>query len=150
MHIFDQDFLDNEHAIQYKKTVVAGPTDLIKEILEAPNPKRVKKIGDGITTNQTWHEMKQGVMYDICWAKAKQHPKYRRALLAANGKAVVEDTSDPYWDQGPDGNGRNVMDILQMALSKELACLEMKPGLTSSQMFNTKPAQLQNSYMTSK
>ncbi len=35
-----------------------------------------------------------------------------------------------------------------MALSKELACLKMKPGLTSSQMFNTKSAQLQSSYMT--
>ncbi len=46
----------------------------------------------------------------------------QRALLAPNGKEIVEDTCDPYWGQGPDGNGRNVMGILQMALNKELAC----------------------------
>ncbi len=68
VHIFDQDFLDNEHAIQYKKAVVAGRTDLIKEVLEAPNPKRIKEIGDSINTNQRLHEMKQG---DICWVKVR-------------------------------------------------------------------------------
>ncbi len=59
VYIFDQDFPDNEHTIQYKKAVVAGQTDLIKKILEAPNPKRVKEIGDSITTNQRRHEMKK-------------------------------------------------------------------------------------------
>ncbi len=68
--------------------------------------------------------------------------------MAANGKETVEDTFYPDWGQGPDGNDRNVMGILQLVLSKELDCLEMKAGLTSSQMYNTKSAQLQNSYMT--
>ncbi len=61
VYIFDPDFPDNEHAIQHRKAVVTGWTDLIKEILEAPNTERDKEIGETvllqIKDGMTWNKV---------------------------------------------------------------------------------------------
>ncbi len=83
-------------------------TIAIKNILETPHPKWVKEIGDSITTNLRWHKMTQSVDYGISWANAKQCTLNKTAILAANGKEIIEDAWYPYWGQCSYGNGRNV------------------------------------------
>lgn len=74
VYMCDLDSIGNEHVSQCKNTSVNVTIHLKEDIFF--HQTCVTEIDEIISSNQTWHNMKQGVVYGICGATARQWPVY--------------------------------------------------------------------------
>lgn len=64
-----------------------------------------------------WDDVKVDILTEIVRAKVAQHKEVYDALLATGDEEIVElNPNDDFWGSGPDGNGRNQMGKILMAI----------------------------------
>jgi len=69
-----------------------------------------------------WETVKNGVMHEAVLAKFEQHAKLRDLLLSTGDALIIEHTrNDPYWGDGGDGSGRNMLGHILMKVRSQLA-----------------------------
>lgn len=90
-------------------------------------PKLVEQFSDseGIVVDRT----KDHFMFQALIAKFTQHPDLAKVLLDTGDAHLIEDTqkvgSDPYWGNGPSGNGLNklgrMLVLVRASLQRQVA-----------------------------
>ena len=119
--IWNMNFPSSEHAFQYRKSFTLGDNTATTNILKARTPFDAKRIGDTLTTNSHWEGTKQGVMYEILKAKARQCQQFRQQLQDSKDCPLIENTANPFWGRGQHGQGLNMLGKLLMMLRSELS-----------------------------
>ncbi len=87
-------------------------------ILHARTPHQAKEIAQDNVTDQRWHNIRLGVMYDILCEKARQCHDILRDLKVSNDIVLIEDTDDEYCGCGSSGQGQNTLGRLPMICEK--------------------------------
>ena len=68
-----------------------------------------------------WESVKVGVMREAVEAKFRQHEDLRALLLDTGDAMLIEHTeNDDFWGDGGDGNGRNELGRILMAVRQRL------------------------------
>jgi ribA/ribD-fused uncharacterized protein len=68
-----------------------------------------------------WEAAKDAIMLEAVRAKFAQHAALRAKLLATGDAQIVEHRArDPYWGDGPDGSGKNMLGQILMRVRAEL------------------------------
>lgn len=98
----------------------------IKEF-EMERPSQSKKLGRKVLLRNDWEEVKDQVMYDVCYAKFTQDENLKSRLLATGDKELVEGNAhnDRCWGMTYDKNtkswvGENRLGIVLMKLREDL------------------------------
>ena len=118
--IWNMNFASSEHAYQYRKCVALGKKEAAANVLRCTKPVQAKKIGDDLSTDDKWEDMKQGAMYEILKVKARQCPNFFGALRKSGNCPLIENTPNIYWGRGHNGEGLNMLGRLLMMLRSEL------------------------------
>ena len=121
--IWGMNFKSSEHAFQYNKCITVGNKNTATNVLKAPTPLDAKRMGDTVSTNPRWHDIKQGTMLEILKAKSRQCPRFHQELLQSGNRMLIEDTPDSFWGRGPNGQGLNILGKLLTMLRDELSAL---------------------------
>ena len=127
IHAWNITFKSVEHAYTYYKAMTMHEPVLADEILACRTAMNAKAIGDKITTNENWQNIKKNVMYFLLRQKAKQYRQFNGDLKASQNKILVEDTVNEYWARGKTGNGQNVLGRLLMTLRQDLPLCKDTP-----------------------
>ena len=127
LSIWNVNFKSSEHAFQYSKCIQMNNKPAAANVLNAETALQAKRIGDSISPNPRWHDTKQGTMYEILKSKSRQCPHFNTALINSNNRSLVEDTDNPIWGRGPDGNGLNLLGRLLMTVRAELSASKYTP-----------------------
>lgn len=111
-----------EHAYQAAKTDSEEMKELIKD---APSPSYAKRLGATMLLRMgiyDWNEQKRNIMKDIIREKLRHYELKSWLIHPSNAKKTIihEAPWDPYWGNGPDGNGRNELGKIYMELREEL------------------------------
>ena len=59
-------------------------------------------------------------MREVAYLKAIQCPEFAAALTDSGEKVLVENTKDPFWGKGPNGEGHNMFGKILMDLRREM------------------------------
>ncbi len=65
-------------------------------LLHASTPHQAKDI----VTDQRWHNIRLGIMYDTLYEKPRQCHAFLRDIKQFNDRVLIEDTGDEYWGRG--------------------------------------------------
>ena len=112
----------SEHAYQASHFFDTAP-ELVEEIANARSAHVAFKIAKANADKapENWHDIKAGVMLEICRAKLEQNPYVERKLRQTGDLYMVEDSPyDDFWGWGPDKKGRNELGKVWMKLRDEL------------------------------
>jgi ribA/ribD-fused uncharacterized protein len=108
----------SEHYYQAQKH--AG-TPLEEQIRQAARPREAFHLGRSQPSRPDWEEVKDAVMCEVVLAKFTQHPYLRKLLLSTGDALLVEHTeNDPYWGDGGDGSGQNMLGQVLMRVREQL------------------------------
>ncbi len=129
-----------EHAYQHRKSIEMNDMECAEYILNSVTPQDAKHYGNQVTTDDYWHNIKQGVMYEILHEKYKQCPEFAQRLLDSAGQVVIEATNNEFWAEGKSGKGQNILGHLLMALRDEICGV----GVLSSPHHTRRPATRDN------
>ena len=113
-----------EAAYQYRKALQYGQWQMAEDILHCKRAVEAKRLGDDISTDQQWWDIRQSVMMEVIRQKAKQCHEFRNTLLASQGNVLVEDTGHEFWGRGKHGDGQNKLGILLQALRSSMPALD--------------------------
>lgn len=98
----------------------------IKEF-EMERPSQSKKFGRRVRLRKDWEQVKDQIMYDVCYAKFTQDPELLRKLLDTGNVELVEGNNhrDRCWGMTYDLNlhkyvGDNRLGIVLMKLRDDL------------------------------
>ena len=98
----------------------------IKEF-EMKRPSQSKQLGRRVTLRKDWEEVKDQVMYDVCYAKFTQDKKLKEKLLATGDREIIEGNLhyDKCWGmvynyKTKEYEGENRLGIVLMKLREEL------------------------------
>ena len=112
-------FHNSEAAFQAAKTFSGSERDLIAEM----TPNEAKKMGRSVTLRRDWEEIKDLVMFNVCFAKFSQNPSLMRRLLDTGTEELIEGNTwhDNYWGdckcpKCADKEGRNQLGKTLMQL----------------------------------
>ena len=94
--IWNMNFASSEHAYQYRKCVALGKKEAAANVLRCAKPVQAKKIGDDLSTDDKWEDMKQGAMYEILKVKARQCPNFFDELRKSGNCPLIENTPNIY------------------------------------------------------
>lgn len=85
-----------EHAYQAAKSL--DPL-FRKEFAKLPFPRDAKRMGRKIEIRDDWEQIKDQVMFDVCWYKFSEHERLKQMLLATEDAILVEGNTwgDTYW-----------------------------------------------------
>ena len=88
-------FHNSEAAFQAAKTFDGSARKLMTKM----NPSEAKKLGRNVTLRKDWEEIKDRVMFNVCFAKFSQNPDLKRRLLATGTEELIEGNRwhDNYW-----------------------------------------------------
>lgn len=117
-----------EHYFQSQKFEDAGHREAIRK---AKSPMIAARMGRDRKRKlrRDWESAKVGVMTEAVRAKFTQHEDLRATLLATDDATLVEHTeNDPYWGDGGDGSGRNMLGQVLMRVRDELRATTAKPS----------------------
>ena len=66
---------------------------------EIMRPAQSKRLGRNVNLRPDWEEVKEQVMYDVCYAKFTQDPDLKAKLLATGNQELVEGNyhNDKCW-----------------------------------------------------
>jgi len=110
----------SEHYFQAQKFDDATHREAIRN---AKSPMIAARMGRDRKQpiRQDWESVKAAIMTDAVRAKFTQHDDLRAILLATGDAKIVEHTkNDPYWGDGGDGSGRNMLGQILMQIRLEL------------------------------
>lgn len=128
-------YLNNEAAFQAAKLLNG------REIFKDLNPSEAKKLGRKVSLRPDWEEVKTQVMFDICYAKFKQHPELMKLLLETKNKELVEGNTwgDKIWGVC-NGVGENRLGRILMLIRDSEICKTTSECMNCSlkECFNTK------------
>ena len=117
-------FTSAEAAYQYRKAAEYREWDVADKIVMSKKARDAKRLGDSVSTDQTWWDIREAVMLEVITAKSRQCPEFRNTLLASRGNALVEDTSHDFWARGRHGQGKNKLGHLLETLRDQLPAHE--------------------------
>ena len=90
-------------------------------------PSQSKRLGRRVPLRNDWEDVKDQVMYDVCYAKFTQDKNLKEKLLATGNKELIEGNShnDRCWGMTYDRNtkswiGENRLGIVLMKLRENL------------------------------
>lgn len=92
---------------------------------EMERPSQSKKLGRRVALRGDWEDVKDEIMYDICYAKFTQDEKLKARLLATGDRELIEGNNhrDKCWGMTFEGGvwvGENRLGIVLMKLRKDL------------------------------
>jgi ribA/ribD-fused uncharacterized protein len=117
----------SEHAYQAAHFFETDP-GLVERIFLARSAHCAYKIAKANADKapNNWHDIKEGIMLDICRHKLIQHAYIQQKLLQTDEAQIVEDSPvDSFWGWGPDRKGRNTLGRIWMILREELRTQEV-------------------------
>lgn len=111
-----------EHAYQAAKSL--DPLERIR-IANLPMPRDAKKYGKTVVLRPDWEEIKDRVMFDVCFQKFTNHPDLRQALLDTGDAELIEGNTwgDTYWGVCK-GVGRNKLGWTLMKIREVLKYID--------------------------
>lgn len=110
-------FQSNEAAFQAQKTLNEGQRRKFTRM--APNKAKAK--GRNVILRSDWEQIKNKIMYEICYAKFTQNPELKEKLLATGDEELVEGNTwhDTYWGVC-NRRGKNKLGKILMRVREEL------------------------------
>ncbi len=99
----DVEFSSSEQAFMCEKALFFEDEEADAKILATKDPREQKAIGRTIKNfdAEKWSEVSKGIMYEVCKAKFTQNKHLLKALLATEGKTLVEGSNqDSIWGIG--------------------------------------------------
>jgi ribA/ribD-fused uncharacterized protein len=108
-----------EHYFQAQK--FSSSPDYQETIRAAATPVKAKSLGASkeYPIRNDWDTYREEVMKKALKAKFEQNADLKQLLKSTEGKALVEDTMDPYWGQGRNKKGKNRLGLLLMELRSQ-------------------------------
>ena len=123
LNIYGDRFTSSEAAYQYAFAVEHDRWDLAQQIKSARNAAEAKNLSKKIPIHQIasgWNEKKVDIMKEILEEKFNQCQQFREKLKQTGKRPLVENTNNPFWARGPDGNGQNKLGVLLMELRDKM------------------------------
>lgn len=110
-------YLNNEAAFQAAKVIDIEDRKKFATL----NPSEAKKMGRRVKLRKDWEEVKDGIMYNVCYAKFTQNPDLKEKLIATGDKELVEGNTwgDRCWGVC-NGVGENRLGKILMRIREEL------------------------------
>jgi len=115
----------SEHYFQAQKFEEEHEREVVRK---AKSPMIAARLGRSRKRKlrPDWESVKVSVMTEAVRAKFTQHEELRALLLSTGAAILVEHTeNDPYWGDGGDGSGKNMLGQVLMRIRSEL--LEARP-----------------------
>ena len=111
-------FQSNEAAFQAQKTLNEGQRRKFTRM--APNKAKAK--GRNVILRSDWEQVKNKIMYEVCYAKFTQNPELKEKLLATRDEELVEGNTwhDTYWGVC-NRRGKNKLGKILMRVREELS-----------------------------
>ena len=112
----------SEHAYQAAHFFDTAP-ELAEQIYNARSAHEAYSIANDNDDKapENWHEIKVGIMYEICKLKMLQNPYVKQKLELSGDLDIIEDSpKDDFWGWGANRDGRNELGKIWMRLRKEL------------------------------
>jgi ribA/ribD-fused uncharacterized protein len=108
-----------EHYFQAQK--FSSSPEYQETIRAAATPVKAKSLGASkeYPIRNDWDTYREEVMKKALKAKFEQNVDLKQLLTSTEGKALAEDTTDPYWGQGRNKKGKNRLGLLLMELRSE-------------------------------
>lgn len=108
-------FLNNEAAFQAMKCPSRA-----KEFTNL-NPSDAKRLGRKVKLRADWEEVKEYIMYHICYQKFKQNKKLREWLINTGSAELIEENTwgDRVWGVC-NGVGKNLLGNILMKVREEM------------------------------
>ena len=105
-----------EHYFQAQK--FSSNPEYQETIRAAATPVKAKTLGSSkeYPIRNDWDTYREDIMKKALKAKFEQNTNLKQLLTSTEGKALVEDTTDPYWGQGRNKKGKNRLGLLLMEL----------------------------------
>lgn len=100
--------------------------DLAKFAFTKLDPSSAKKRGRQVSLRSDWEEIKEQVMYDICYAKFTQNPSLGKKLIETGEEPLEEgnEWGDRIWGT-VNGIGENKLGKILMRIREELINKEL-------------------------
>ena len=110
-------FQSNEAAFQAQKTLNEGQRRKFTRM--APNKAKAK--GRNVILRSDWEEVKNKIMYEVCYAKFTQNPELKEKLLLTGDEELIEGNTwhDTYWGVC-NRRGKNKLGKILMRVREEL------------------------------
>ncbi len=92
-------------------------------ILSAPSAHRAYEISKEYNSFKypDWDKLKIQIMEEILFQKVFQHKYVLKKLIQTGDRLIVENSwRDPYWGEGPNKDGENVLGRLWMSIRKDI------------------------------
>jgi len=86
----------SEHHFMWRKAMFVGDEDRAARILKSKTPAGAKKLGRQVQPwdEAQWAQVREQVMYEVCLAKFRAHPKLAAQLLETQDALLAE--ASPY------------------------------------------------------
>ena len=110
-------FQSNEAAFQAQKTLNEGQRRKFTRM--APNKAKAK--GRNVILRSDWEQIKNKIMYEVCYAKFSQNPELKEKLLLTGDEELIEGNTwhDTYWGVC-NRRGKNKLGKILMRIREEL------------------------------
>lgn len=110
-------YLNNEAAFQSAKCIKDSMRDKFTHL----DPSRAKRAGRTTKLRQDWEDVKEQVMYEVCFAKFTQNPDLGKKLVETGDAILVEgnDWNDRVWGMVK-GVGQNKLGKILMRIREEI------------------------------
>ena len=109
-------YSNNEAAFQAQKTFDAT----LQQQFESLGPIEARNLGKSIPLRKDWEEVKDQIMYEICFAKFSQHPDLMDHLVYTGNRPLEEGNhwNDRYWGT-VNGVGENKLGQILMKIRED-------------------------------
>ena len=110
-------FQSNEAAFQAQKTLNEGQRRKFTRMA----PSKAKAKGRNVILRSDWEQIKNKIMYEVCYAKFSQNPELKEKLLLTGDEELVEGNTwhDTYWGVC-NRRGKNKLGKILMRIREEL------------------------------
>lgn len=110
-------YQNNEAAFQSAKCIKDSQRDKFTQL----DPSRAKRAGRNVLLRQDWEDIKEQVMYEVCFAKFTQNPDLGKKLVETGDAILVEgnDWNDRVWGMVK-GVGQNKLGKILMRIREEI------------------------------
>ena len=110
-------FQSNEAAFQAQKTLNEGQRRKFTRMA----PSKAKAKGRNVILRSDWEQIKNKIMYEVCYAKFTQNPELKEKLLLTGDEELVEGNTwhDTYWGVC-NRRGKNKLGKILMRIREEL------------------------------
>lgn len=87
------------------------------------DPSSAKRKGRSVKLRHDWEKVKDGIMYQVVYAKFDQNEDLKMKLLATGEQELIEGNTwgDTYWGVCQ-GRGKNMLGKILMRVRSELLC----------------------------